>query len=50
MGSGQNAGNQHFLLFPQNDQHFPRRFTSGATFNYGLQLLSIWMNIIFLVK
>ena len=48
VGEGENAGNQHFLLFPQCFLSFPKQI---STFQfhlvYRLQMLSIWASLKF---
>ena len=46
VGKGQNAGNQHFLLFQQCFQYFPSQISNILTHLFCcLQMLSIWTNL-----
>ena len=43
---GENAGNQHFLLFPQCFLPFPKQSSiSDSHLNCQLQMLSIWRGL-----
>ena len=46
VGKGENAGNQHFLLFPQCFLPIPNRI-SGFNLHLfcGLQMLSVWTSL-----
>ena len=48
VGKGENAGNQHFLLFPQYFLPFPKQISIlDSLFNCGLQMLLIWIGLKF---
>ena len=48
VGKGENAGNQHFLLFPQCFLPFPKEFSNFLSHLFCcLQMLSIWTSLKF---
>ena len=48
VGKGENAGNQHFLLFPQCFLPFPKQIPISQSHLYcRLQMLSIWTSLKF---
>ena len=48
MGKGENAGNQHFLFFPQCFLPFPKQISSFCShLSCCLQALSIWTSLRF---
>ena len=48
VGKGENAGNQHFLLFPQSFLSFPRQISIFQShFFCRLQMLPIWTSLKF---
>ena len=49
-GKGENAGEQHFLLFPQCFLHFLNKISickPHLDLQFGLQMLSIWTSLKF---
>ena len=49
LGKGENAGNQHFLLFPKCFLHIPEQISIFELIPlfYRLQMLSIWTSLKF---
>ena len=48
VGKGENAGNQHFLLFPQCFQPFPKQISIFQSHLFcRLQMISIWTSLKF---
>ena len=45
VGKGENAGNQHFLLFPQCFIPFPKQVSSFSNLLCRLQMFGIWTSI-----
>ena len=46
VGKGENAGNQHFLLFPLCFQPFSKRISFFQSLSFcRLQMLSIWTSV-----
>ena len=44
LGKGENAGNQHFLLFPQCFLPFTKQISNFQSPLFCLHMLSIWTN------